>query len=116
MSDVQALKELIVKLCREDHVGLWMVVNHVRDAFPRAEAAELRLITLAMLYELLERGVTQAGFPTLDGRGFNGWETGVAESVDRIEDAWESLHRDPTIGEIVWFAATDQEVRKDSSA
>jgi hypothetical protein len=114
MSDLQALRELIVKLCREDHVGLWLVVNHVREAFPRAETTELRQVTLGVLEELLERGLIRAGFPAPDGCGFATWSTTPVETITRIEDAWESLHRDPDIGEIVWFTALSQNAKDDS--
>lgn len=107
MSELHAFKGLIERLCREDHVGLWLIINHVRDTFPEADEADVKEITIGVLGELLERGLIRAGFPARDGRGFKVWTTSVGDTIARIEDAWESLHREPTIGEVVWFTADE---------
>ncbi len=108
MSDIQDFKKLVEVLCTEDHVGLWLIVNHVRERFPDSSAQEIRQITLGVLDELLEKGIIQAGFPTPDGRSFEPWTTPAADTISRIEDAWEALHRDPTIGEVVWFTTPEE--------
>ena len=105
MRELENLKKQVLSECRDDHVGLWSVVREVREAFPEAGDEEVRETTLAILLELLERRLVRAGFPTPDGRGFSSWDTEAAESIDRIDDAWIALHRDPDIGEIVWFTA-----------
>lgn len=105
MRELEDLKKQVLSECRDDHVGLWSVVREVRETFPDAASEEVRDVTLAILHELLERKLVRAGFPTPDGRGFISWVTGAAESIDRIEDAWIALHRDPDIGEIAWFTA-----------
>jgi len=43
------LKNDVVRECEDDHVGLWSVVRDVRERFPNADDAEVRLATLTLL-------------------------------------------------------------------
>jgi len=76
---VQLPRGTVLTECRSDHVGLWSVVREVREVFPDAGEEEVREITLAIVFELLERRLVRAGFPSRDGRAFTSWETPPAE-------------------------------------
>ena len=118
MIDLNGLKREVLVECEEDYVGLWSIIWRVRYAlndgeYPpseedRADPLEVRRITLRLVQELLESGLVQAGSPTPDGRGFEPWSLGACESLARIESEWGALAREPNIGEIVWFTATEK--------
>jgi hypothetical protein len=118
MIDLNGLKSEVLKECKEDHVGLWSIIWRIRYAlnngeYPspegdRADPLEVRRLTLRLVQELLEAGLLQAGSPTPDGRGFEPWSLGPRETLARIESEWDALGREPNIGEIVWFTATEK--------
>jgi hypothetical protein len=111
--DWNQLKSELFEECKDDHVGLWSIIWQVRHAindgtFPgpgsdRSDPKEVRRLSLQMARELLESGHVQAGFPTPDGRGFVPWQLSSAEVLARIEREWDSLGREPNIGDVVWF-------------
>lgn len=95
----------LVEECREDHVGLWRIFNAVKLDLGARRAADVRLLALRIVRDLLdERGVL-VGQPTSDGRNFSPWELSPDRAVERIEQECAALGRDPTIGEIAWFTS-----------
>jgi len=70
MTALESLKNDVLRECEDDHVGLWSVVRDVRERFPNADDAEVRLATLTLLEELLSADLIVAGHPTADGRRF----------------------------------------------
>lgn len=104
-------KQLLIE-CAEDYVGLWSVINEVGSFLKETDALNVREKTLAILTELLEAELIQAGFPTPDSRGFEQWRISAKDVIDRIGRAWDALGREPNIGEIVWFTSTEAGDRK----
>jgi hypothetical protein len=97
-----------VEECREDHVGLWRVVNAVRFDLGSSELSETRATTLQLVGCLLhERGV-EAWYPAPHGRHFLAWGLSPDQAVQRIEQAWSALGREPDIGEVVWFTSAPE--------
>ncbi len=100
-------KEVLVE-CAEDHNGSWFIVGQVARHVGSDDLQEVRKRTTQVLHDLLKDGLIQAGFPTLDGRGFEPWSLSVNETLDRINTEWDSLGREPKLGEIAWFTTTDE--------
>jgi len=84
-------------------VSLWEVLRSVRRYFPEAGPEQARDLTLRAVHDLLGSGALVAGFPTVDGRGFEPWARPEHEIVRTIAEEWDALGRDPDIGDIVWF-------------
>jgi hypothetical protein len=92
--------------CREDHVGLWQIVNAARQDLGSTTPADTRAVTLRLVRGLLgERGM-QVGQPAPDGRRFIPWGLAPDQALRRIEQEWSALGRDPDIGEVAWFTSS----------
>lgn len=96
----------ILLSCADDYTGLWEVIRDVKGSYEHAALANVRQITLMVVKSLLERGLIRAGFPKRDGSGFEEWDLSLDQTMLRIEQEWNELGREPTIGDIVWFATT----------
>ncbi len=107
MKEFSQLHRQILTLCAEDHLGLWFAMTPVENVFEKANSDEIRRRTLEILYDLLKLDLIQAGFPAEDGRSFKTWGLSPDETIQRINQEWDVLGRDPTIGEIVWFTTTE---------
>jgi hypothetical protein len=102
----------LLKLCSDDYVGLWFAMTPIEDTSKGADPMEVRSKTIRILYELLREGLIQAGFPTTDGRDFEPWSISVDEAIECINREWDALGREPSIGDIVWFATTEKGERE----
>jgi hypothetical protein len=99
--------ESLVEECREDHVGLWRIVNAVRFDLGSRNPSETRDLTLRLVRSLLDNPGMQVGHPTPDGRHFVVWGVSRDQAVNRIEREWTALGRDPNIGEVAWFTSEE---------
>jgi len=123
MVDLERVKRGVLKEGTEDYVGLWMIIWQIRyilngGGYPsqredRADPLQVRRLTLALVQELLEQGLVEAGAPTPDGKGFKPWPLEPHEVVGRIQSEWDTLGREPNIGEIVWFTDTEKGAKED---
>ena len=101
--DLRPIRDAILAECREDHVGLWTIIWHLRRMGVQ-ESQETRRLTMSLSRDLLSAGML-AGTPTPDGRGFVPWSASASSILSRIEEAWDALGHEPNIGDIVWFTA-----------
>ena len=85
-----------------DEVGLWAVVGWFKLYAPQMPVAEVRRRTLAVVRELHSRGLLEAGDLGPDGR-FVPWGCSTDATLNRIEEAWDSLSREPSINDVAWF-------------
>ncbi len=99
--------ESLVEECREDHLGLWRIVNAVRFDLGSANPSETRALTLRLVCGLLHERGMQVGHPAPDGRHFVSWGVSPDQAVRRIEQEWSVLGRDPNIGEVAWFTSPE---------
>jgi hypothetical protein len=100
--------ECLVEECKEDHVGLWRIVNAVRFHLGSVDRLETRAIALRLVRSLLhERGML-AGHPAPDGRHFVPWDLPPDQAVRRIDREWSALGREPDIGEVAWFTSPQE--------
>src|SRR5439155_13366294 len=97
------LLESLVEGCRDDHVGLWEIVNAVQFDLGCQDPRQIQALTLQLVRDLLSRRGMRVGHPAPDGRQFVSWDLSSDEAVSRIERAWSALGREPNIGEVAWF-------------
>jgi hypothetical protein len=97
--------ENLVEECHADHVGLWEIVTAVQLDLGSKDPGETKALTLQLVGRLLgERGM-QVGHPAPDGRHFIAWDLPAEEAVNRIEQEWSALGREPNIGEVAWLTS-----------
>lgn len=90
----------------DDYLGLWEFVASVREGSATgASLGAVREEVLALVGDLLEEGLVEAGFPTRDGR-FRIESSSATETVERISREWDELGREPDVGDIIWFKLT----------
>jgi len=100
--------EVLAEECRQDHVGLWEIVDAVRFDLGSADSLEVRALTLRLIRRLLlERGM-RVGHPAPDGRHFVAWDVTPDQAVSRIEQEWTALGHEPNIGELAWLTSVEQ--------
>jgi hypothetical protein len=104
MTPEDVLKSLVEE-CREDHVGLWRIVNAVRYDLGATGSQDVRAMTLRLVHSLLHERGMQIGHPAADGRHFIPWGLPPDQALSRIEQEWVALGREPDIGELAWFTS-----------
>jgi hypothetical protein len=100
--------ESLVEECHEDHVGLWRIVNAVRFDLGSSNPSEIRAATIRLVRSLLHERGMQVGHPAPDGRHFLSWGLSPDQALNRIEQEWSALGRDPNIGEVAWFTSPSE--------
>jgi hypothetical protein len=97
-----ALTDILTE-CRSDYVGLWSVVRTVKEHV--GDKTDLTNITMALIRKLLvEEGIVAGNF---ENHKFCVWQESVDETIHKITLEWQSLGREPTIGDVVWFTARE---------
>ncbi len=86
-----------------DEVGLWYIIVRLREEFVVTDPQRLRQTTLQCVAELLQLNEVVAGYYKPDGTGIDVWSIPPESIVSRIETEWDTLGREPNIGEIVVF-------------
>ena len=97
----------------EDYVGLWTIPVRIRLYSEETDEFKIRRKTLQIIEELLNDALIQPGQFT--DRDFELWKLSPLETIARIEAEWDALGREPNIGEIVWFIATEKGEREVNS-
>ncbi len=92
----------LTRFLEDDYLGLWIVISTVKDVLPHASEEEIKDATLLTVRILLEDSRVMCG-EAIEGGGFELWHVGSNSALDRIDAAWRTLGREPTIGEVVWF-------------
>jgi hypothetical protein len=104
----QNVLENLAEECQTDHIGLWEIVDAVRNDLGSTNPADIRQQTLRLVRDLLCMRGMQVGHPAPDGRRFIAWALSPDEAVRRIEAEWLALGREPNIGEVAWFTCAEE--------
>ncbi|WP_218080291.1 hypothetical protein [Anthocerotibacter panamensis] len=103
---LQSIRDSILIECSEDFVGLWSIAWRLRNRLKETDLFRIRQQTMQIVQDLLFADLIQAG--TISDRELEVWEITPSEIISRIESEWDILGREPDIGEIVWFVATEK--------
>jgi hypothetical protein len=102
----QVKRSVLLESC-EDYVGLGAIAWQFREIHKEQNPQEVYRKTMQVIKELLSEGLIQAGmFPVIGD--FEIWNLQTTEILNRIKHEWEALAREPHVGEIVWFIATEK--------
>ena len=94
----------------EDYVGLWTIPRQLYLYSEEKDEFAVRRKTIQIIEELLNDELIQPG--QFKDRKFEFWKLSPVETIARIEAEWDALGREPNIGEIVWFIATEKGERE----
>lgn len=100
-SEIKDAANAILEECEEDYVGLWGVPWYLREV-KRISAIDVRFNkSIAVVEEiLLAKDVVVGQF---NNNEFEIWDSTPLKVIERIQNEWKALSREPTIGEICWF-------------
>ena len=105
MSVVRKLDQEILVNGLSDYVGFWEPVRLLRRREPRLNESELKKVILMTIRSLVDDDLMEFGEVNVDGT-FSTWALTSHEAISVIRDQWDSLGRDPNVGEIVWMHNT----------
>jgi hypothetical protein len=106
MCSISEVENDFLSETREDFVGLWALVWRIRNEVGEHDPEKIRAHSMSILRALLNDGVIKAGVPNDDG-DFVEWCGSPEQIINRIEDEWHQLGREPDIGDIVWFTSIE---------
>ena len=72
--------EDVLDFARDDWVGLWVILNWVKERMPDASSHEWKVATLSVCAAVLERGLKAGDTPCSPG-GFRAWPDQTISSV-----------------------------------
>jgi len=95
-----AVTEMVSHELDEDFVELWSLPWYIRSMWPEASDEDVRVVSEAILKDLLSRDVLLGDLDGGTGE-FLPWR--LENPVGVAMHMWAELGRDPTIGEIAWL-------------
>ena len=102
-ADLNIIVERFKKEAETDYIGLWEIIRAIKSVGKVTAEVELRDHALLVVRAMLATGFI-VGFPTSKRPGFHPWEDqNLAYVLQRIDNEWKALGREPNIGDIVWF-------------
>src|SRR5262245_19733937 len=101
MRDLEQMVKDFAQEARNDTVGFWRIVNAVRDEVGERSEAGVRAASLEVVEGLLNSGLEVVDY--YEGRGWAKWPEQDRAILARIEQEWNALGRDPSLGDICWF-------------
>jgi hypothetical protein len=105
MNAIHEITQQFLTEAQEDYVGLWSLVWEIR-LLKELDPNETRSLVIGIIAELLHKNLIKAGIPNCAGE-FEEWSGTAEEIVTRIQSEWDTLGKDPDIGDIVWFVSTE---------
>jgi hypothetical protein len=92
--------------CKNDFVGLWALAWEIRRAFPEYDVTQRREATMRVARLMLVSGNIMIGDFDRDKR-FVAWPIQGVSALELLEEVWDTLGREPDIGDLCWFAPAD---------
>ena len=99
----QQFLDEIIEEAKADEVGLWFIIAGVRDDLGVNQPALVQAITLQVVNQILTSGEVVAGYHKPHVAGIDVLNMGPEKVVSRIEEEWNQLGREPSIGDNVLF-------------
>lgn len=101
----EEIEEVFLNECKEDYVGLWVLVRAIRETEPGWSSTKIMHEVLLFLEKLLKDQKIIVGIPDELG-GFEMWKFKDYENIEKIKSLWLNLGRDPDIGDVVWITSS----------
>ncbi len=100
----------ILARAQEDHLQLCDVISVLVEADPSLGDSDLKAEALAIIQELMVDGLISAGDVRSDNDRLvhEPWDGTVEQVIRRIDTQWSALGHHPTLGDVCWFATTQQ--------
>lgn len=95
----------------EDYVGLREIIYDLKRQFPQANSAEIRMMTMEAVQEILESGLMQIGMFEHNDKNkleYQIWNLDIDRIMSRIKVEWDELGSEPGIGDIAWLETTEE--------
>ncbi len=112
--ELSNLHKMILVECALDDVQLSEVIFRVNGLqhYRRDEVLppEVRQKVMEIIRDLLQEKLIQAGFPPAIEAKEQVWtdlSLPPAETIDYIEREWNNLGHNPSLGDVIWFKATE---------
>jgi hypothetical protein len=103
--DIEEVVEEFMDMAEDDWVGLGFISNDVADVLGVEESAANLELTLAVVRELLKRGLLAGESPAFSDQ-FIPWPQQDADAIcDFIRREWEKRGAPPDWGDAPWFAS-----------
>jgi hypothetical protein len=99
MDAVATVRDILAAELGSDFTGIWKLAWHLRTLAPGAPDSAIREMGESVLRQLVAAGAV-IGDLTETG-DFAAWQR--SDSVERTMRAWETLGRDPEIGDVAWL-------------
>ena len=106
--DLDRIRQEILTHLEIDWVELWLFPHLLHEIGGVRDEAKRREVSMALIRELLESGIIEAGEIDWEKKRFVPWLLGVEETIGRIESEWTQLGREPGMSEIGWFSLTEK--------
>lgn len=112
--ELSDLHKMILVECARDDVQLCEVIFRVNGLQHYRQDEVLppgvRRKVIEIIRDLLQEKLIQAGFPPAIEAKEQIWTSlslPPAETIDYIEQEWDHLGHNPSLGDVIWFKATD---------
>ena len=89
----------------DDYIGLWEILRADGRLAHPVDSDRVERV-LGAIGELIDKGYAVPGAP-IRFDGFEPWPLGPSEAIARIRRDWDTLGREPNVGEVVWLANTE---------
>ena len=97
----QQFLDEIIEEAKADEAGLWFIIHRVRDGLGVNQPRLLKAITLQVVNQILTTGEVVAGYYKPHGAGIDVLKMEPEKVVSRIEEEWNQMGREPSIGDSV---------------
>lgn len=104
--NLKACLDEIVKLGAEDWLDASSVASVAITVGGAASVDSIRELSIRFISEAVRRGLVEIGDLDDRIRGFRKWPVAADRAIARIQQDWESLGRNPSVGEVCWLANT----------
>jgi hypothetical protein len=108
---IEKLKLEILVRGQSDYTGFWELPRVLGRIAPNLDPDQVKYCVIGSVRSLATQGLIEIGGLERIATGeplveFVKWPVSVEQAIERIEAEWESLGREPHMGEIAWLLNT----------